>query len=426
MVVVVGAGLAGLTCAKVLSAGGVACRVVEAADVPGGRLATERHPSGFLLDRGFQVLLDSYPAVRRHLDLPALHAGAFGAGALLVRGGRLELLAHPLRHPSNLGAALATPVFTAADKVALLRAALALLMTSDAALRRRSESSGDLPAEVFLRRWGFSEEAIRIFFRPFFGGVLLDWDLQSSAALLCRYWRSFLLGRALLPAGGIAAVPRQLARSLPACGLSTGVQALSLDQTESGRILVRCSGGRAEEASAVVVATDQPAACRLLARRGQRPGRLARVVYFSTSRSLPCGRWLVLPPWQPGRLVRHLSQVSSVTPALAPAGRHLVSVTVDADNPAGEDPGRVAAEVAGIVPGVRMEDLEPLEVITVPYAVPEQPPGFAARAAAWQTGLPRRVLVASDATAGASIDAAMTAGERAASAAVAMLRRGEA
>ena len=68
-VIIVGAGLAGLSCARALRAAGVACRILEASDAPGGRMRTDQ-VDGFQLDRGFQVLLTGSPECRAQLDLP--------------------------------------------------------------------------------------------------------------------------------------------------------------------------------------------------------------------------------------------------------------------------------------------------------------------------------------------------------------------
>jgi phytoene dehydrogenase-like protein len=58
--IIVGAGLAGLTCAKVLRERGAEVTVFEAADGVGGGVRTDEQ-DGFLLDRGFQVYFTSYP-----------------------------------------------------------------------------------------------------------------------------------------------------------------------------------------------------------------------------------------------------------------------------------------------------------------------------------------------------------------------------
>ncbi|MBJ7391310.1 MAG: NAD(P)-binding protein, partial [Chthoniobacterales bacterium] len=97
MTIVVGAGLAGSTCAKVLSGAGHPFVLCEASARLGGRAVSERTPDGFVLDRGFQVLLDSYPTARRHLDFAALGGGRFRAGAMFVGGGRPRSLENPLR-----------------------------------------------------------------------------------------------------------------------------------------------------------------------------------------------------------------------------------------------------------------------------------------------------------------------------------------
>lgn len=86
-VVVVGAGLAGLSCAVRLHAAGVPVRVVEAAGEVGGRVRTDI-VDGFRLDRGFQVFNTAYPEAGRVLDIGALDLGVIASGLIVFdRGG---------------------------------------------------------------------------------------------------------------------------------------------------------------------------------------------------------------------------------------------------------------------------------------------------------------------------------------------------
>ena len=85
-VAVVGGGLAGLVAARRLAERGLDVSLYEASDRLGGRVGSDRR-DGFVLDRGFQVLFPSYPAVQRELDLDALDLRSFPPGATLARPG---------------------------------------------------------------------------------------------------------------------------------------------------------------------------------------------------------------------------------------------------------------------------------------------------------------------------------------------------
>ena len=121
MILIVGAGLAGLTCAKVLVEAGHDVRVLEASDHVGGRVRTDANAEGFLLDRGFQVLFTAYPQVARHLDLAALKPRALIPGAVLIRDGVWHEAGDPLQRLSLLAPTLSNPLLTFGDKLRTMR-----------------------------------------------------------------------------------------------------------------------------------------------------------------------------------------------------------------------------------------------------------------------------------------------------------------
>ena len=113
-VIVIGAGLAGLNCARELVRRGRSVRLLEATATIGGRIGTELH-QGYRLDRGFQALQTAYPEARSALDLSALDLRAFVPGALIRFEGRFHRLADPWRQPLAGLATLFSPVGTLAD-----------------------------------------------------------------------------------------------------------------------------------------------------------------------------------------------------------------------------------------------------------------------------------------------------------------------
>ena len=115
-VVVVGAGLAGLACARRLCAAGLEVEVHEAGDAVGGRVRTDV-VDGMLLDRGFQVHSTGYPEAQRVLDHDALDLQRFVSGALVRVGDQLHRVGDPRRVPGWAPSTVAAPIGTLPDKV---------------------------------------------------------------------------------------------------------------------------------------------------------------------------------------------------------------------------------------------------------------------------------------------------------------------
>ncbi len=269
-VVIVGAGLAGLTCARELALRGIASIVVEADGVVGGRVRTDV-VEGFPLDRGFQVLLTAYPETVRWLDYEALDLQTFYAGALTYCDGGLHRIADPWRHPVDAVASLHGPVGSLLDKARI--AWLRIRLT-----RRAPEDLLALPESTTAERLqalGFSDSIIRTFLRPFFAAVFLDHDLATTSRMFDFTFRMFSTGRVAVPAAGMGAIPAQLAASLPSGSVVTGTEVASVSPAG-----VVTRSGETIRGDAVVVATGAVAAASLLEREAPARGRSVRCVYF--------------------------------------------------------------------------------------------------------------------------------------------------
>lgn len=401
MIAIVGGGLAGLACARELHLAGKEFVLFEAAPAVGGRQRTSRK-EGFILDHGFQVVLSSYDAVSAVCDTTALRPRWFESGALLHDGRRLTHLASPLENPFT---ALFSTAFSIGDKLRLASLGAELLLTPAHRLLARCASSGDISTRAYLKQRGFSEAFFTRFAQPFFGGVLLDNALESSAGLFLYYLKKFLSGRAWVPAEGIQALPASLAAGLPSSSLRLNSRVVGISRDPAGVVLEK---GDAVHADQIVLALDEPSLRRLLGLPAPPPAHGVSVVYFKTRTSLYDRTCIVLPEGD-GRLVRHFVQITNVAPSFAPAGWHLISATVldSAGRSADELADEAAREISGVFPRAA-GTLEHLETIHVPYAVPAQPPGFAARNAF--PDLPRNVYACGDWERGASIQAALRSG----------------
>ena len=200
--VIVGAGLAGLCCAKHLREAGQSSIVLQASDGIGGRVRTDR-VEGFLLDRGFQVLLTAYPETQRHLDYAALDLRSFVPGALVHVDGRFHRIVDPWRRPVDALMHALSPIGSLADKARVARLRHRVLRGTLDALWSRPEQS----TYAALVADGFSAQMIDRFFRPFFGGVLLDPDLATSSRMFEFTFRMFALGDSAVPAAGMGRSP---------------------------------------------------------------------------------------------------------------------------------------------------------------------------------------------------------------------------
>jgi phytoene dehydrogenase-like protein len=412
-VIIIGGGLAGLVAARNLHRHGVDVLVLEAAAQVGGRVRSRRTGDGFLIDRGFQIFLSGYPALRRTVDLDGLGVRPFDSGAHVWSGRRLLPLRNPLRHPTGIFRDLTSPVFGIGDKLRLARwgaEVAAAPWTSSA------EAANELPnrsALDALRDRGFSDAFIDRFAKPFWGGIALDRSLSFSAGVLLFTTKMFLAGDAVLPRHGIGAVPSAIAGDLPdrAVRTDTSVEALVLD---GNRVTGVRAAGEVINTAAVIVATDPLTAARLTGIASiPTEGVGCVTVYLATRRDPGIGRVLTIDGTghQP---VNHIAPLSGIQPTYAPEGEHLLAAVMLGEAPLhrdADDNGRIARESAATMLG--LSDLRVVDVVDVPFSLYRQVPGIHRHLPDATTGV-RGLWLASDATVDASTNGAIMSGEDAA------------
>jgi len=311
-VVIVGAGLAGLSAAREIQRHGLSVIVLEASDAVGGRVRTDI-VDGFQLDRGFQVMLTAYPELQSQVDMRALDLRPFDPGALVWRNGKGHAVSDPFRKPQTLATTAFAPIGSVFDKarIVVLRARV---------LRRKSAAllgGQDVSTDVALRAFGFSTKIINRFFRPLFGGIQLDPHLATSRRMFDVIFKSLSEGQSVLPSRGMHALPLQMASRL-----SEGTIHLNTRVSTVVGTMVTLASGESITARAVVVATDGPTASSLL----DIPiveSRKVGCVYFSADTPPTKEKYVVLDGTGSGPVL-NVAVISNVAPSYAPADKHLI------------------------------------------------------------------------------------------------------
>ncbi|WP_416956198.1 NAD(P)/FAD-dependent oxidoreductase [Nocardioides sp. T5] len=363
-VVVVGAGLAGLRCAQVLTDAGRDVVVLEASDGVGGRIRTDR-VDGFLVDRGFQLLNPAYPAVRRWVDVDALGLQPFGAGVAARTETGLDLLGHPLRNPALVPASLRTAARRPREVTALARWAAPLLRPRPGReLVDVLEARADVDRRTALDGAGVDGLLRRVVDR-FFAGVLLEDDGSTADRFALLLTWMFVRGVPALPRDGMQALPAQLAGRLG-------------DRVRLGSPVRRVSGTSVETddgtwtADHVVVATGAPEAAELTG--VPVPATKGVVTVWWSAPTAPDTDLLHVDARRTaaGPLV-NAAVVSRAAPSYAPPGRHLVQGSALLRD--GHDADAMRRH-AGDLLGVDAAGWEVVARHEVPHALPAQPTPF--------------------------------------------------
>lgn len=299
--------------------------VVDADDRPGGRLKTD-NVGGFLLDRGFQVLFTAYPNASRELDLDALKLGAFKQGAYIYHGSDLHLL-----EPQTFGQMFKSKFAMLKDKTIPLtdKRLLAKFSTTVGHMSPRQAFATDpVPTDEYLRDFGFGDEIMDRFFRPFIGGIFLDKDLQVDSRQFCFVWGMLNQGQTVVPANGIQAITDQLASEVPRYLYRLGNRVSEILKDSHGNPTgIRFDTSETLDASEVVIATEADEAARLLGQPTMEGHKSSTCLYFETATPVVDGAYLMLNGSGTG-IVNHVAPISNAASTYAPAGKHLASVTV--------------------------------------------------------------------------------------------------
>ncbi|XP_010464606.1 PREDICTED: 15-cis-phytoene desaturase, chloroplastic/chromoplastic-like [Camelina sativa] len=419
-VIIIGAGLAGLAAATRLNSERIPFLLLEASDAVGGRVRTDI-VDGFFLDRGFQIFITAYPEAKKLLDYEALDLQRFYAGAKVFYGGKFHTVADPLRHFWDSVASITNPIGSVVDKglIALTRARV--LIKSDEEILTAAD---EVTTIDLLRKIGFSEAILDRFFRPFFGGIFFDRDLETTSKLFDFIFRCLALGENTLPAMGIGEIPNQLAAKLPASSFLFNTRVASIEypngsDSDLDPPSVRLQDGGVLKAElGVIVAVEQHEADKLLEGIREpvtiKPARSTICVYFTAEPSqIPVQDPVLFLNGSSTGIINNMFFATNVARTYAPPGKALVSVSLIGsfeDRSDDDLAAEVLRELSGWFNEYSVMSWKHLKTYRIKFAQPNQcPPTDLVKSPRVGSGL----YLCGDYMTSATFDGALVSGRRA-------------
>ena len=342
-VLVVGAGLAGLSAAIKLQEAGRNVWVIESSDRPGGRVTSDII-DGFICDRGFQLINSKYPALQALNVIQEIDFIKAPRVIEVALGNQRRALGDPRVAPWT---ALDKATGTIPEKLSLLRF-LAASPKDNQSVEDVLSSSGS----VYVRA-----------LRPFLQGVFLTDPKNVDARYGQSIVKSFVTGSPGIPRKGVAELSKALATRVDS--ISYGVQADSIE----GKV-VRTSAGDFK-ATTIIVATDATTATQLLGLN--EVARMAGcITWYHAVATNPSGSGrLVVDGQNRGPIINSIV-ISDISSDYAPVGQHLVSTTTDL----GATESDVRRHLA-IMWGISTHDWQLIAKYEIPAALPIQSIGRA-------------------------------------------------
>jgi protoporphyrinogen oxidase len=402
---IIGAGISGLIAAYELEQAGFSPIVLESDKAVGGRVRTD-YQDGYLMDRGFQVLLTAYPEAQRYLDYDALKLKKFDPGAIILKPGNLFTIHDPLRSPMKIVSMAFSSVGTFMDKIRIFKLTQSLK-------RKSVEEIFQEPSMTtlqFLRNYGFSEKIIENFFMPFFRGIFLENDLETSSRMFNFVFKMFSIGHAAVPENGMQAIPNQLKNKLT----KTTFRFNSPVKTIEGNIIVLESSERLK-ADKIIIATRPDKFLPQMA--GQfKPSRKVVNLYFSLEKSFFASPMIGLVT-DKQFLVNNLVFMTDVSKSYSKTGRALLSVSITKPVIVGDKLAEMVKVELEALTNIKSTHFKLEKIYEIDEALP-QVEDLQYHISATNSKIYDHVFLAGDYLLNGSINAAMTAGRSAAEAVI--------
>jgi len=404
---IVGAGVSGLVAAQVLENKGYHPIILEASDRAGGRVKTDIK-KGFQLDRGFQVLLSSYPAAQKYLDFKALKLQKLKPGAVIFKKRKQQIIGDPLRDISTLFSTLFSGIGTLSDKFKIFQLNLKLKNKSIEAIFLSDEIS----TKAYLQEFGFSSQIIAQFFTPFFTGIFLENELITSSRMFEFVFKMFGEGLAVIPQGGMEEISKQLVVNLSNTTFRYNTKVTSVSDEE----IILHTGDKLAS-TATIIATD---ASKLVKNAPSKnlSWKSCQTLYFTANKRI-IEKSMIGLIYNENSLVNNIFYHTSVA-THSNNTKELLSVTIVKEHQLSEEQ-LIATVKKQLKEECHIDTITFLEIYSIKRALPDLK-NIKYDVSPSETKLSPGIYLAGDVQLNGSLNAAMIAGEKAALQVIASLK----
>ncbi|MDA9817165.1 FAD-dependent oxidoreductase [bacterium] len=405
---IIGGGVSGLIAAKVLEDNGFYPIILEASERVGGRVKTDI-VDGYQLDHGFQVLLTSYPAANKYLDFELLDLQLLLPGATIFKNQQQKIIGDPLRHLSLLFSTLFSRIGNTSDKLRVLKLNQKLKKKSLSEIFSDKEQT----SLSYLTDFGFSAKMIDDFFKPFFSGIFLEKNLDTSSRMFEFVYKMFGEGDAAIPKLGMEAIPKQLKQKLKQTKILFNSKVVSVSNKK-----ITLVDGTHLESDFTIVTTEKSNLVQGFKDRSKQ-WRSCRNLYFETDGKVINKRLIGLIPEQ-GALINNIFYSSSLN-VNSKGKKDLLSVTViDSKNLSSE---KLIEEVKNELKNYcGIETVRMIKEFIIPKALPKLV-NLKYEILPCDTYFQDNLFLAGDVILNGSLNAAILSGESAAAGVIEMWKR---
>jgi len=361
--IIIGGGLSGLCAARQLHSQGIDFLLLEATDRIGGRIKTDVI-DGYRLDHGFQVLLTAYPEAKRILDYQKLKLKSFSPGALLLYpDGQKDRIGDPLRDLSSLFPTVFSSAGNLMDKLRILKLKNRLSNKTIEQIFRQEEKT---TLTILAKEYGFSQKMIDRFFAPFFAGIFLEKELNTSRRMFDFVFKMFGEGDTAVPNLGMEEIPKQLAASLPADSIQCNARVDKINGQD-----VYLTDGSKFSAPSIIVATEATGLVKGLTSVKSAHQSTTHLHFIADEP--PVEHPLIALNTNKKRLSNNICTINKVAEGYASSGKNLVSISVVGKNDLSEkELAKAVQKELATWFGKATQNWRHLHTRTVQYALPNQ------------------------------------------------------